>query len=68
MTVDSPPDAPLLFDPAGLHEGGRNVLLVSGKVVFLTEEEFQQALAATEPPPVEEEQRGPHAFEGTPVE
>jgi len=43
LTVDSPPDTPLLFDRADNHEGGRNVLLVSGDVVFMSEADFQAA-------------------------
>jgi hypothetical protein len=47
VTVDSPPDSPLLFDPADQHEGGRNVLLANGEVVFMSEEDFQKALEAS---------------------
>jgi hypothetical protein len=44
LALESPPETPLLYDPAGNHEGGRNVLLVSGKVVWMTEEELQESL------------------------
>lgn len=50
LTTESPPEAPLLYDRKGNHEGGRNVLLVGGKVVWMTEEEFQQALEAVKGP------------------
>jgi phage FluMu protein Com len=46
LTPKSAPDTPLLYDAKGNHEGGRNVLLVSGKVVWMAEEAFQEALKA----------------------
>ena len=46
LTTESPPDAPLLYDDEGYHEGGRNVLLVSGKVRWMTDEELEERLEA----------------------
>jgi len=50
LTTKSAPDTPLLYDAKGNHEGGRNVLLVSGKVVWMTEEGLQAALKAAGTP------------------
>jgi len=46
LTTESPKGTPLLYDDKGYHEGGRNVLMVSGKVVWLTEEESHAQLEA----------------------
>ncbi len=46
LTTESPEGTPLLYDDKGYHEGGRNVLMVSGKVVWLTEEELEAKLEA----------------------
>ncbi len=46
LTTESPGGTPLLYDAEGYHEEGRNVLMVSGKVVWLTEEELEAKLEA----------------------
>jgi hypothetical protein len=48
LTTKSAPDTPLLYDAKGNHEGGRNVLLLSGQVVWMTEEQLQAALGGPE--------------------
>ena len=58
LTTESPAGAPLLYDRKDSHEGGRNVLLVGGKVVWMTEEEFQQALKGPAPAPTPAEVEG----------
>jgi hypothetical protein len=77
LTTESPGGAPLLYDDKGYHEGGRNVLMVSGKVVWLTEEELQAKLDAleaesstqAEEAPVEPAEEAPaEPAEGAPTE
>ena len=46
--IESPEDLILACDHAGSHKGGRNVLFVDGRVIFMTEQEFQDALANLE--------------------
>ncbi len=48
LTTESLEGTPLLYDGEGYHEEGRNVLMVSGKVVWLTEEELEAKLEALE--------------------
>lgn len=46
LTTESPPGAPLLYDGEGYHQEGRNVLLVNGKVRWMTDEELEENLEA----------------------
>jgi len=43
-TKDSPPQTIVAYDRKGNHPGGRNVLFVDGRVVWLKEDVFQQTL------------------------
>jgi len=65
LTTKSAPDTPLLYDAKGNHEGGRNVLLLSGQVVWMSEEQLQAVLKGPEAAPTGRPAQPPAPSEGT---